>query len=484
MSELFATLRTAAGALSAFQSALTVTQANVVNASTPGYVVQTQQLEAMTLDPTQGLAGGVRATAVLSARNTYAEQAVQSAVTSLGTWEQQVSVLQPLQTNFDISGQSGIPGALNQLFQSFATWGASPNDSTTRQSVLVAAQSVAQAFQQESAAVTQASTNADTQLRSLVDKINNLAGQLQQDNVQQASNNTPDPALDANVYNTLEQLSEIAPITALKQADGSLTVLLAGQTPLVIGQFQYKLSSGIGVPSNPPPTYPSAPPSAQVFDSAGNDITSQITQGQLGGLLQARNGILAQLQGSSSQQGSLNQLAQTIADRVNALLTSGNIKDADPVAGTPAVPGVPLFTYDPTNPTSIAKTLTVDPNVTADQLAAIDPGPPEVANGIPLKLANLSAPQNPADQINGVSYTEFYGSIAGNLGQAIASAQTNQTTNQSLVTQARNLRQQASGVDLNQEALKVLQFQRSYDAAAKMVTVIDELTQTVVNMIS
>jgi len=251
----------------------------------------------------------------------------------------------------------------------------------------------------------------------------------------------------------------------------------------VVGQNQYKISSNFSVPANPPPAYPSAPPSAQILDSDGNDITSRITTGQVGGVLQAVNGTLAQIQGSASQQGSLNQLAQTIADRVNALLTGGNISDADPTTGAPAVPGEPLFTYNAANPSSIASSLTVNSAITADQLAAIDPGPPEVDNGIPLALANLATPQNPADEIDNMSYTQFYGNVAAQLGTAISTAQTNQTTSQDSLTQAQSLRQQSSGVDLNQEAIKVLQFQQSYDAASKIVTILDQVTQTFLDAI-
>jgi flagellar hook-associated protein 1 FlgK len=55
---------------------------------------------------------------------------------------------------------------------------------------------------------------------------------------------------------------------------------------------------------------------------------------------------------------------------------------------------------------------------------------------------------------------------------------------QDIVTQARDLRQQTSGVSLDEEAITVLQFQRSYDAAAKMITVLDQVTQTAVGLIS
>jgi len=66
---------------------------------------------------------------------------------------------------------------------------------------------------------------------------------------------------------------------------------------------------------------------------------------------------------------------------------------------------------------------------------------------------------------------------------AIADAQSNQTTHQELVSQAKDLRQPLSGVSLDAEAIKVLEFQRSYQAVSKMVTILDQLTQTVVNMI-
>jgi flagellar hook-associated protein 1 len=483
MASLFSALSVSANSLQVLQNSLAVSENNIANASTPGYVEQTQTVDAMPLDISTGSVGGVASGPIVSARDIYSEQAVQSAQTALGTWNQQVSTLQPLQSSFDLTGTSGIPGALNQLFQSFSTWSANPTDGTAQQGVLNAAQSVAQAFQQESTTVSEAVTGVDSQLGGLVSQVNTLTAQLALDNSSRTGGSSGDPSVDANAYSTLEQLSQLVPITTLNAPDGSMTVLLAGQTPLVIGQTQYAISSGVAVPTNPPPAIPSGPPSPQVLDSNGNDITSEITQGQVGGLLQA-NAVLAQLQGDSSQQGSLNQLAQGLADTINNLLTSGNISDANSATGAPAVSGIPLFSYATGNLTSVASTLSVNPAITSSQLAAIEPGPPEVDNGIALQLANLATPQNPADEINNMSFTQFYGNIAATVGSAISTATTNQATDQQVVTQAQNLRQQSSGVDLNTEAIKILQFQQSYGAAAKMVSILDSLTETVVNMIS
>jgi flagellar hook-associated protein 1 FlgK len=101
-----------------------------------------------------------------------------------------------------------------------------------------------------------------------------------------------------------------------------------------------------------------------------------------------------------------------------------------------------------------------------------------------LQLANLATPQNPADEVNGLSYVQYFGSIAGGFGRAVGAAQTNQSVQGDMVTQARNLRQQTSGVSLDAEAINILQFQRSYQAASKLVTVLDQLLEQTVNMIS
>jgi flagellar hook-associated protein 1 len=493
---LFAALRSSADALSVFERQLTVSSNNVANASTPGYVEQKLSLQALPFDPRSGLVGGVTSSAVTSARDVYAEQNVERATTELGTWQQQVNTLSPLQNSFDVTGQSGIPAALNQLYQSFASWSTTPGDSSARQGVLNSAQSVAQAFNQQNNQLSQASTDADTQLTGLVNQVNTLAKQLALDNTQRSGSFTS-AAVDANVYSTLEQLSALVPVTTLKQSDGSLTVLLGGQTPLVVGQFSYDIASQVAVPTTPPPVNPGGPPTASVLDASGNDITSAITSGQIGGLLYARNTVLASILGDSTQQGSLNQLAQAVADRVNGLLTSGTLDYGDPY-GTPpvpATPGVPLFTYDATNPATVARTFAVDPTVTASQLAAIrpatpaDPGPPATAgtpavnNGTALALAQLAEPQNAADEVNNISYIQFYGKIAGSLGTAVSTAQSNQGIQEGMVTQAQNLRQQSSGVSLDSEAINVLQFQRSYEAASKVVSILDQLTQTVLDMI-
>jgi len=474
---LFSSLSTTATALSAFDRALTVTSNNVANSQTPGYATQVQDLVAQPFDPAEGVDGGVEAGNVQSTRNEFAEQAVDNAQTSLGLATQQTSSLTDVQNALNLSGANGIPATLGNLFASFSAWSEDPENASTQQAVMTAAQQVADSFQTTASSLQQVQQQTENQISQTVNQINAYAQQLQSYNMQIAAGDHNDAALDAQIHNTLENLSQIVNFTYTVGEDGEVTVLAGGQTPLVVNQQQYNISDQIAAPAQPPGS-PSVPPTASIFDSAGRDITSQITGGQLGGLLDTYNNVLGSLLGNSNQPGTLNQLAQSVADQVNNLLASGYVSD-----GPPPIPGSALFSYDTTNATNVAATLAVDPSASASTLAAIDPGPPEVSNGTALALAALADPQGTADEIDNVSFVQFFGNLAADVGQQLSAATDQQNIQQQVVAQAQSVRQQISGVDLNQQAALMVQYQNAYQANAQLFTVLNSLTQTAVNLL-
>ena len=483
MSSLFSILGSTANTLQTLTRALAVSEENVANVSTPGYAEQVQTFTALPFDPGTGLVGGVGSGEIQSTRDIFAEQNVQAQNSQLGTAQQQVSSLTNLQGDFDISGTTGIPAALSALSAAFSSWSVSPNDPTAQQNVIQNVQDVASAFQTTAANVSQIASGNQTQLTGLVGQVNGYAASIAADNAKIQAGDKNDPAVSADIYSNLESLSQVANVTAVTQSDGTVTVLLAGQTTLVAGSQLEAIGAKLSVPAVPTPTFPSAPPNAQILDSQGNDITSTVTQGQLGGVLTVLNQTLPAIEGGSTQQGSLNQLAQSFADAVNGIQTAGNVTD-----GPPAVAGAALLSYDTSNTTNAAASLALAPGATAAGLAAISPAnatgtPPttEVSNGAALSLAGLATATN---QIGGQSYTQFFGTIAAGVGSALSTATTNQTTQTSLLAQAQALRQAAQGVDLNQEAVTVTELQTSMDAASKIFTVLDSLTQTVINMIT
>lgn len=474
---LFSALSASADAMSAFQNAMSIVQNNVSNSSTPGYAAQTPTFEALPDEAGTGEIGGVTLGAAQDSRDQFAEANVQGYTSDLGMAQQQVDSLTALQNHFDISGQSGVPAALSSLYTAFSSWATTPSSNTSQQGVLTAAQNVASAFQQTAGEVSQLGAATDTSLTSNLTEVNNLAARLSGYNAQILAGDSNDPGLRAEIYNTVQTLSQYVNVSTIAGTGGTVSVMLGnGQTPLVEGANAQTLSVSIYVPQPPPPTNPGGPPTAHIQDANGKDITSQITGGSVAGLLTVRNQALPSIQGNGNQAGSLNQLATAFADRINSILTNGVVS-----AGPPVVHGSPLFTYDASNATNAAATLAVSPGMTSGQLAASDGA---TANGAALTLANLGNSTQAADQVDGQTYTQFFGSMAATVGSQVSAATTSSTSAQDALTQAESMRQQVSGVDLNQQAAQILQFQQGYSAAAKVVSVIDDMTQTVLGLIT
>lgn len=465
MGTLFAALGTAGNALDVIEQAMGIVQNNVSNASTPGYVTQTLSLTSSSFDPSQQLWGGVSASGVQSARDTYAEQSVWNANQQVGSATAQSTGLQNLESIFSVSGTSGIPAALTGLTSAFSAWSANPTDATARQQVITAAQNVTQSFNEASSNAQQISAQTDQQLQSTVEQINQLSSQIATLNGQIRNGGQQDGGLSSQLYSSLEQLSGLVSINVEMQSDGTATVLMGGQTPLVIGQTAPAIQLQYAQPSNA--TIPDAAPDAEILDANGQNVTSTGTGGQLGGLLQLRNSVLPSVIGDGIQQGGLNQLAQVLADSVNGLLTSGQV--------TTGVSGTGLFTYNASAPAQTASTLTINPAITPSGLAAIQPGPPVVANGIANRLADLGSAALPA--LGGVSSTDFYSNVASGIGSLASSASTTQQTETSVLTQAQNLRSQLSGVSLNEQAADLLQFQQTYQASAEAISEIGNTLQ-------
>src|SRR5579864_8644810 len=274
MGNLLASLLNTANALQVYESALTVTQNNVTNANTPGYAKQRASLEALPLDLSVGLPGGVTLGRTQNSRNGFAEQAVRDQQTALGYYQQKTSDLTPLENYFSLSNTSGIAPAISNLFQSFSQLSVNPSDTVSRQAVLNQATTVAQAFQDTAAGLLTQGSNMDRQVRSTIDSINRLAGEIAQINTQTHPDpqGTVDPGVDAQLNTALEQLSQLVNFTALRQPDGSVSVYIGGQTMLVVGNQVDAIQGDFTTPHT------------AVQSSTGADISSQLTGGQLSAL--------------------------------------------------------------------------------------------------------------------------------------------------------------------------------------------------------
>jgi len=452
MGSLLTSMLNTANAMKVLENGLTVTENNVVNADTPGYAAQSATFDASPFDLSQGLTGGVTAGIVQSSRNQYAEQAVRDQQSNLGLSQQKVTDLTAVQNYFSLSTTSGLAPAMDALFSSFSQLSVTPNDTESRQDVLNKAADVAQQFQDTANGLENQQADIATQTGSTITNINQLAATIAQINGDDRVDYTGqiNAGLDAQLNSSLEQLSQYVNFTTLQMPDGTVTVLIGGQTPLVVGNQAYDISGNL---SNQ---------QTSVYSSTGTDITGQITGGQLSALLDDYNNVIP------GYVNSLNTLAQSFADTVNNTLDNGIDQNG-------AAPTTDLFGYNAAE--GAAQTLAVN-SLTPDQIAAALPAAPG-GNGNALALAQLAS--TPA--VNGYTFDQYYGSIGQQVGGDLSDAQADQSTDESLLNQAQSFRQQVSGVSLDTEAENLMQYQQSYDAVTKMLTVLNDMTETLMNVI-
>jgi flagellar hook-associated protein 1 len=455
MSNLLSTLLSSANALRAYDQALNVIQNNVANASTPGYARQVQTLTAMPFSPEDGLAGGVEAGDLVNRRSQYAEQAVRTRQSALGFAGQRASDLAAIEPLFAPIADAGISGAMSKLFQSFSQLAVTPNSTTDRRIVLDRAESLAQSVRETASGLQTGVGDADSQFISGVQHLNALLERVRDFNAGRRANggDTADAGVDAQLHSTLEDLSELVEFQALESGDGTLSILLGGREPAVIGEHVYPVS---GERSNNAVT---------MRNSQGTDITASIKGGELGALIDLRNNMLP------AYMQELNTFATGFAEKINSTLASG----LDINGNAPTRPAGDLFVVaDPANP---AASIAVNSALGPDDVAAAGAGGPG-GNANAIALARLASEKT----LNGFTFAEALGNVGGHVGRDLNDARESRVTQSSLLTQAKSLRDQKQAVSLDEEAALLLSFQKNYEASARVITIIDELTETMLNL--
>jgi flagellar hook-associated protein 1 FlgK len=84
--------------------------------------------------------------------------------------------------------------------------------------------------------------------------------------------------------------------------------------------------------------------------------------------------------------------------------------------------------------------------------------------------------------VGGQTVSVFFSSLLQQVGSAAASAASDNTTQQAVLSQLTTQRNSLSGVSLDEEAANLTQYQRSYEAAAKVFSIVDQLLTSALNL--
>jgi flagellar hook-associated protein 1 FlgK len=196
--------------------------------------------------------------------------------------------------------------------------------------------------------------------------------------------------------------------------------------------------------------------------AASTDTPLTLTGGSLQGTIEARDAPLATLRGN------INSLASLLITEVNTVHAAG--------FSLTGSTGEAFFRG--TNAADIQVNTALQNNPALVQAAGVAGAPGD--NQVVLALAQLSQKTHAA--LNNQTFNEGYGQAVAGFGQALSSVKT-QLSDQELVEgMMKRQRDSISGVSLDEEMADLTRFQRAFEASARLVTTVDELLQTVVNM--
>ncbi len=443
-------------ALAAQQFALSITQRNVANASNEFYTHQ----DAVFTDVTES---GGSAVSIQAFRDRYIDYIVSRELQSLGEQEVTANALQQIDAIINENTGQGLQEALSNFFNSFSALAATPEDLALRRQVLSSATALASEFHRVYTDIQQVQTSADNAVKATIDEINSITARIAKLNEQipaaHAAGSEDEFALRDDRQQLLEQLSSLMDLSYYETESGSLTVT-TGQGRLLVAEDQ---SHPLELASTPGEAF-----SGVQLD--GIDITSTVQTGKLGGLLKARD---SQIPGYLDV---LDEMAATIIARVNAQHAQGS--DLDGAAGGNLfTPFTPLIPGSDTGAARLISVALSDVRKIAAAASGDESGDNENAKllfGIRDEKLFSSATE---------TVSQFYASLIYKIGSDEKNALDEVTTQNSVLNQLKNQRDALSGVNLDEEAVNLIKYQKAYQASAKFANVLDILSDDILSLL-
>ncbi|MFM5040440.1 lateral flagellar hook-associated protein LfgK [Aeromonas caviae] len=428
--------------LNASQIALNISAQNIANVNTIGYSRQEAMMGSLSGFGRMDNGMGVEVTGVRRITDDYLVSQhwrSRSATGSSYAFHQYINTTEQLLG----SESMNITKGLDSFFASLSAALDSPETPAQRSQIVSSAGALANRFGQLNESLLTQEKQIDDQLGSTITQVNSYLKQVAELNTQiggQASKGVNTSALEDSREQIVRELSTFMEVRVNRQSDGSFSLSLPQGQPLVLAGSSSTLSLAGDTLS-----LSFGPQSFEV---------PRLQGGTLAGVLEYRTTVLRPLRDE------LNQIAKKLADDFNAKQAGGVDLNGDP--------GKPLFSYDPLNPSG---TLKVADGFTGDHLAFAKAGG---GNGDNRNLQELLTIKD--DQYD--AYSALLGKMAVQSGQAKATMEADANMEKQLATKLSSV----SGVNLDEEGVKVMAYTKAYQANAKVISTSDQLFNSILNM--
>jgi len=461
---ILSTLSIAAQAMKAQQLALQTIGHNIANSTTPGF--SRQRVDLVSAHPSlEGgvfVGQGVDVEAVTRIVDRFVEAELLGLNGDAGYSETESKALDSIQEIFPLSG--GVNGALSEFFGALSDLANNPAGLAERISVIAKARGLSESLAQTRQLLTSAQQNLDHDMQSTVERVNLVLAQIAGLNKQIAF--TEVGGEFANDFRDrrqtlLQEITNLMGATVRDDTNGQVTVTVGGL--LLVGTDRYASfqADDVNLAGLHALTYVSP-------DGTSFDASTLVTGGKIGSLLNARDNAMQDMIER------VDLFAKNLVDEVNArhalgfdLIGNAGGNLFNPIA---AVAGA-------------AATVEVDAALAADpRLIAAAAAPDALPGDNRNALALVDLRSTTLGALGGQTLEDYFLALVGDVGVQVEGAQRRFEFQQELLTRTQTRRESVSGVNIDEEMTKLIQFQRAFEASSLLVRSADEMYQALIEM--
>ncbi|MFC5604088.1 flagellar hook-associated protein FlgK [Sporosarcina koreensis] len=487
------------------QSGLYTTGHNISNANTLGYSRQRVNMQATAGFPGVGLntptmpgflGTGVEAGSIQRIRDSFVDQQFRQESNKLGYWESRSKAISQMEDVLAEPSAYGLQQSLSEFWSSLQTLAANPENGGARAVVVQRGEAVADSFNYMHKSLSEIQTNLGKEIGVSTKDINSMLEQIAELN-RQIAEVEPNGYMPNDLYDArdmlLDELSTYVPIEtsyeksggrALAIAEGTVTVKIktdGAPITVVTGKSALKLAvEDADVDGNP-----TGPMTGFKFLDGTTEVGSlEVANMQTSGKLKSLIDSFGYDNGTVNGKGlypdmlaELDKMAREFAIAFNDVH-----KDGTDLEG---VTGLAFFVNkaDESETNITAGNLSVNKTIVAEpkKVAASDSKTgAEVGNGKNAKkLADAQF-----DKLDGLDQTTvqtFYSGVIGRLGVEGQQAERLTFNTTTLLGAVSHRRDSISSVSLDEEMTDMIKFQQAYNASARMITVVDETLDKIIN---
>ncbi len=471
MSRIWSMMDVGKRSLANSQTALQTTAHNVANRTTEGF--SRQRVDFKTNEPLglgkTRIGMGARPGEITRVNNQYIEKQLEREGASLGYMEARSDMLGRVEQVYNEQTNKGLNAYVTDLFNTFRELSNNPESLASRTMVREAADLVAKDFHRVTTQMNEIQNDIDYRLATKVEEINQMTAEIAQVNEKiqmvEMSGGIANDERDRRDL-LLKNLGSLINIRYAEGKDGQMNVTAGNTAVLVSGGSRQEIFTR-GTPTNGK----KGEGHFEIFyknnaDSTPVNVTQQMTGGQIGALLNVRDEVIGGLHDK------MDTMAFTLANEINDAHREGYNRYNERATDLFQTKGQKNAAAN----IGVNRLILEDVGQIAAAASPNAPGDNRIAN----VLSSLQYKQVLGE---GTATTdEFYSSIVGEVGIEAQRANSAHTAQKDGYAQLKNIRESISGVSLDEETTKMIEFQKSFDASARIIRTADEMMETVLNL--